>query len=62
MPSLTGMEQAAAERLLATAGVRVSRVTYTAQAGASRGTVIGQTPTRGARLAPEDAVELSVAQ
>jgi serine/threonine-protein kinase len=62
MPSLAGMEQVAAERLLASAGVRVSKVTYSVQAGASRGTVIGQTPARGARLTPEGPVEISVAQ
>ena len=62
MPSLAGMEQAAAMRLLASAGVQVSEVTYVAQPGSARGTVVGQTPARGSRLAPEGPVELSVAQ
>jgi len=62
MPSLAGMEQAAAMRLLASAGVQVRGVTYVAQPGSARGTVVGQTPARGSRLAPEGPVELSVAQ
>jgi beta-lactam-binding protein with PASTA domain len=62
MPSLTGLEQAGAERLLATAGVRVTKVTLVAQSGSPPGTVVGQTPARGSRVAPEGPVELSVAQ
>jgi serine/threonine-protein kinase len=62
MPSLAGLEQAGAERLLATAGVRVTRVIYVAQPGSPAGTVIGQTPARGARLSPEGPVEISVAR
>jgi len=62
MPSLVGLEQSGAERLLAAAGVRVTKVTPVAQSGSPQGTVIGQTPARGARLAPEGPVELSVAQ
>ena len=62
MPSLAGMEQAAAMRLLASAGVHVREVTYVAQPGSARGTVVGQTPARGSRLAPEGPVEISVAQ
>ena len=62
MPSLAGLEQAAAERLLATAGVRVTKVTYAAQVGSPQGTIVGQTPARGSRLAPEGPVELNVAQ
>jgi len=62
MPSLAGMEQAAAMRLLASAGVQVRAVTYVAQPGSARGTVVGQTPARGSRLAPEGPVEISVAQ
>jgi eukaryotic-like serine/threonine-protein kinase len=62
MPTLTGLEQAGAEKLLATAGVRVTKVTHVAESGSPPGTVIGQTPARGSRLAPEGPVELSVAQ
>ena len=62
MPSLVGMEQAAAVRLLASAGVGVSKVTYVAGADSARGTVVNQTPARGSRLAPEGPVELNVAQ
>jgi serine/threonine-protein kinase len=62
MPSLGGQAQADAERLLGTAGLRVGKVTYVAQSGLRRGTVIGQTPAHGARMAVDTAVELSVAQ
>jgi len=62
MPSLTGMEQADAQQLLASAGLREARVTYVAQSGSPRGTVIGQTPAPGARMAADTGVELSVAQ
>ncbi len=62
MPSLAGMEQSAAERLLSTAGMRVSKVNYVPQSGSPQGTVISQTPARGSRLSPEGSVELNVAQ
>jgi eukaryotic-like serine/threonine-protein kinase len=61
MPALTGQEQAAAERLLTTAGLRF-KVTNVSQSGSAAGTVIGQTPPRGARLAADSPVELSLAQ
>jgi eukaryotic-like serine/threonine-protein kinase len=62
MPTLTGLEQAAAERILTGAGLRPVRVTYVAQSGSPAGTVIGQTPPRGSRFAGEGPVEISVAQ
>jgi serine/threonine-protein kinase len=62
MPSLTGLRQADAERVLAGAGLPLAKVTPVAQSGSPRGTVIGQTPPRGSRTAANTAVELSVAQ
>jgi eukaryotic-like serine/threonine-protein kinase len=62
MPTLTGLDQAGAERILAAAGIRGTRVTYTTQSGAPAGTVVGQTPPRGSRFSGEGPVELSVAQ
>jgi serine/threonine-protein kinase len=62
MPTLTGLEQAAAERILSAAGVRPVRVTYVAESGSPAGTVIGQTPPRGSRFSGEGPVEISVAQ
>jgi beta-lactam-binding protein with PASTA domain len=60
-PSLKDLDQAAAERILTTAGLHF-KVTYVTQAGAAAGTVIGQTPPRGSRLTPDTPVEMSVAQ
>jgi serine/threonine-protein kinase len=62
MPTLTGLEQAAAERVLASAGIRGARVTLVTQSGSPAGTVIGQTPPRGSRFSGEGPVEISVAQ
>lgn len=62
MPTLTGLEQAAAERVLTAAGLRASRVTYVTQSGSPAGTVIGQTPPRGSPFSLDEPVEISVAQ
>jgi eukaryotic-like serine/threonine-protein kinase len=62
MPTLTGLDQAAAERALAAAGIRGAHITLVAQSGSPAGTVIGQTPPRGARFSGEGPVEISVAQ
>jgi len=62
MPTLTGIEQGAAERILTTAGIRDTHVTYVAQSGSPAGTVIGQTPPRGSRFSGQGPVEISVAQ
>jgi beta-lactam-binding protein with PASTA domain len=61
MPSLTGLEQAAAERVLTMAGLRY-KMTGVTQTGSAAGTVIGQTPPRGSKFAPDSPIELSVAQ
>jgi eukaryotic-like serine/threonine-protein kinase len=50
MPTLTGLDQAGAERVLAAAGLRGTRVTFVAQSGSPAGIVIGQTPPRGSRF------------
>jgi serine/threonine-protein kinase len=62
MPTLTGLEQAAAERVLSAAGIRPTHVTYVTQTGSPAGTVIGQTPPRGSPFSGEGPVEISVAQ
>jgi beta-lactam-binding protein with PASTA domain len=62
MPTLTGLEQPAADRVLAATGLRPVRITYVAQSGAPAGTVIGQTPPRGSPFSGEGPVEISVAQ
>jgi beta-lactam-binding protein with PASTA domain len=62
MPSLVGMEQASAERLLAAAGMLVSKVDYVTESGSPTGTVVSQAPPRGARLGAEGPVQLGVAR
>lgn len=62
MPTLTGLQQAAAQRVLTAAGLRPVRVTLVAESGSPAGTVIGQTPPRGSRFSGEGPVEISVAQ
>jgi beta-lactam-binding protein with PASTA domain len=62
MPTLTGLTQAGAERILITAGIRDTNVTYVARSDSPAGTVIGQTPPQGARFSGEGPVEISVAQ
>lgn len=62
MPTLVGLPQQQAEHMLAAAGLRVIKRTYIAAAGAPRGTVIGQTPPRGSRIAASVSVELGIAQ
>lgn len=62
MPSLTGLEQAAAERILTAAGLRASHIVFVTQSGSPAGTVIGQTPPRGSKFSGEGPVEISVAQ
>jgi beta-lactam-binding protein with PASTA domain len=55
------MQQQDAERLLAAAGLRVAKVNRIAEADVPKGTIIGQTPPRGARIEGNAAVELGVA-
>jgi eukaryotic-like serine/threonine-protein kinase len=62
MPTLTGLDQVGAERVLAAAGLRGTRVTFVTESGSAAGTVIGQTPPRGSRFSGEGPVEISVAQ
>src|SRR4051812_6575587 len=62
MPNLTGMEQAAAARLLSSVGVKMVKTTPVTQPGATPGTVVAQAPPRGARLTPDAMVEISIAQ
>jgi eukaryotic-like serine/threonine-protein kinase len=62
MPTLTGLEQAAAQRVLTAAELRPVRVTFVTQSGSPAGTVIGQTPPRGSPFSGEGPVDISVAQ
>ena len=61
MPGVVGLPQADAERLLAAGGLRVAKVTPVGDSGAPKGTVIGQTPARGQRIAGDASVDLGIA-
>lgn len=62
MPSLMGLQEADAQRVIANAGLHVAKVDHVTQSDATKGTVIGQTPPRGARIAGDTTVELGVAE
>jgi len=62
MPSLIGMEQAEAQRVLMADGLRVAKVNNVTETGSPKETVIGQVPARGARITGDIGVEISVAQ
>ena len=62
MPALVGLQQADAEHLLSVAGLHLSKVDQVTQTDAPKGTVIGQTPPRGSRIAGDVTVVLGVAE
>jgi serine/threonine-protein kinase len=62
MPAIVGLEEPEASRILSAAGLRVSKISRITQAGAPKGTVIGQVPPRGSRITDDVAVELGVAE
>jgi eukaryotic-like serine/threonine-protein kinase len=61
MPELRGCDAAAAERLLASAGLRVSRRSVS-ERHARAGSVQQQTPAAGAAVEPGDEIEFAVAR
>ena len=61
MPSLVGLEQQEASRTLAAAGLKIAKLNRIAQAGAPKGTVVGQNPPGGERILADTTVELGVA-
>jgi eukaryotic-like serine/threonine-protein kinase len=62
MPGVVGMEQQDANRTLAEAGLRIAKVNRIGQAGAPKGTIVGQNPPAGDRIPGGAAVELGVAE
>jgi beta-lactam-binding protein with PASTA domain len=62
MPAVTGLEQQEADRVLASAGLHVTKVTHATQAGSPtpKNMVIAQTPSRGERVATDTAIELTI--
>jgi beta-lactam-binding protein with PASTA domain len=61
MPSLVGLEQQEASRTLGAAGLKSGKVNRIAQAGAPKGTIVGQNPPGGDRIPADTTVELGVA-
>jgi len=62
MPGLDGDTLTAAEAKLATAGLKVSKITLEQAPGAEHGTVLDQVPTRGTRIDATVQIELHVAE
>src|SRR5690242_9657385 len=62
MPTVVGLEQPEANRTLAAAGLKIAKLTRIGQAGAPKGTVVGQNPPGGERIPGDTAVELGVAE
>ena len=62
MPSLIGLEQADAERILTANGLHLAKVDDVTDSGSPKGTVIGQMPSHGARITGDTAVEINIAE
>ena len=62
MPSLIGLEQADAQRLLTANGLRIAKVASVTELSSPKGAVIEQMPARGTRITGETAIEIGVAQ
>jgi len=62
MPELVGFSLAEAESKFAGTGLKVAKLTFAPVAGGQHGTVIGQTPSRGARLDANTTIELQLAE
>jgi serine/threonine-protein kinase len=61
MPNLVGLEQQEASRTLVAAGLKLGKVNRIAQAGAPKGTIVGQNPPGGERIPSDTTAELGVA-
>jgi serine/threonine-protein kinase len=62
MPSLLGMDQQAADRLLLNAGMRSAKHDVVSEPGAAKDTVVAQMPAAGSPIADDATIEISVAQ
>lgn len=62
MPDFAGVPQSEAQRQIAAAGLKLSRITLIASPGAPKGVVVQQTPPRGTRIPGGASVELQVAE
>lgn len=62
MPSLVGLEQADAQRVLTASGLRIAKVNDVTDQSSPKGAVIEQMPAPGTRITGDTAIEISVAQ
>jgi eukaryotic-like serine/threonine-protein kinase len=62
MPSVVGMEQQDANKTLAAAGLKIAKLNHIGQAGAPKGTIVGQNPPGGERIAADTTVELGISE
>jgi beta-lactam-binding protein with PASTA domain len=62
MPELVGNSLAEAESKFAGTGLKVTKLNFAPVPGGLHGTVIGQTPSRGARLDASTTIELQLAE
>ena len=62
MPNVVGLDQQEANRALAAAGLRIGKVNHIGQAGAQKGTIVGQNPPGGDRIAADVSVELGISE
>src|SRR5260370_11564410 len=60
MPSLVGLEQQEASRTLVAAGLKLGKVNRIAQAGAPKGTIVGQNPPAGERIPSAPPADLAM--
>jgi beta-lactam-binding protein with PASTA domain len=62
MPDLLGLTLGEGQARLNAAGLKALKITLAPSPGAAHGTIIGQTPPRGARVEAGEAIELQVAE
>jgi beta-lactam-binding protein with PASTA domain len=62
MPSLVGLEQADAQRLLTASGLHMAKVDTTTDQSSPKGAVLEQMPARGTRITGGTAIEITVAE
>jgi beta-lactam-binding protein with PASTA domain len=62
MPSLIGMQQTDAQKLLVASGLRTPKIDEVSDFSQPKGTVTSQMPPRGSKINSDTMVEISVAQ
>src|SRR5665213_902052 len=62
MPWLVGMPLPDADRLLSSAGIKLSKTTYVTSSQWPKGAVTGQTPAQGSKITSDSSIEMVVEQ